>query len=253
MALVAEEYDPYVILYGVPWKTYCAIDDALGEYHTRHTYSRGALEMRGVLYGVAWNDYKKFLDALGDHSLRHTYSEGTLEMMSPRKDHDWTKKLIGRMIEAMAFAFDIRIQSVGSTTLTSDDVEKGLQPDEAYYVTNEQKVRGKSTYDPDIDPPPDLAIEIDVTNTCVPRLPTFARLGIPEVWRHEDDVIRFFRLVRSGRKRGRYTEIKKSVAFRFVEPSDINEVLAKKEVLDENALVRLFLRRVRQHRKTLDN
>jgi Uma2 family endonuclease len=252
MALVAEDYDPYVVLYGIPWKTYCEIDDALGEYHTRHAYSRGALEMRGVLYGVAWSDYKKFLDALGDYSLRHTYFEGTLEMMSPHKDHDWTKNLIGRMIEAMALAFDIPIQSVGSTTLTSDDVEKGLQPDEAYYIANERKVRGKNTYDPKTDPPPDLAIEVDVTNTCIPRLPTFAGLGIPEIWRHDEDQVRFYRRVKSGRRRGRYGEIKRSIAFPFVEPEDVNQVLAKKEVLDENTLVRMFLKRVRQRRKRSD-
>jgi Uma2 family endonuclease len=170
-------------------------------------------------------------------------------MMSPRKDHDWTKKMIGRMIEATALAFDIPIQSVGSMTLTSDEVEKGLEPDETYYVANEWKVRGRDTYEPDVDPPPDLAIEVDVTSSCVPRLPTFARLRIPEIWRHDDDRIRFYRRVKSGRRVGEYQEIRKSVAFPFVEPADINEVLSKKEVLDENALVRMFLRRVRQRRK----
>ncbi|MEX2141254.1 MAG: Uma2 family endonuclease [Pirellulales bacterium] len=248
MALVAPDYDPFVILYGVPWDMYVKIDEALGEHHTRHTYSEGTLEMRGLLYGVSWEEYKRFLDALGDFNLRHTYCEGTLEMMSPRKDHDWTKTMIGRMIEYMALSFDIPIQSVGSMTLTSDEVEKGLQPDEAYYVAHEWKVRGKDTYEPDVDPPPDLAIEVDVTNTCVPRLPTFARLHIPEIWRHDNDAVRFYRRVKSGRRRGKYQEIRKSVAFPFVEPADINEVLAKKGVLDENALVRAFLRRVRRRR-----
>ncbi len=75
----------FVLLEGVPWATYEAMLDVLGEYHPRHTYDRGALEMRSVLYGVAWEDYLELLDATADFSLRHTYDEGTLEMMSPRK------------------------------------------------------------------------------------------------------------------------------------------------------------------------
>src|SRR3990172_4302809 len=90
--------DSYVVLYAIPWKMYEGILDALGEYHLRHTYVRGALELRGLLHGVSWQDYARFLDVLGDHSVRHTYDRGELEIMSPRKDHDWIKSFIGRII-----------------------------------------------------------------------------------------------------------------------------------------------------------
>ena len=89
----------YVVLYGVPWETYEGILKTLGEYHLRHTYDRGALEMRRVLYGVTWDNYLKLLDATADLFLRHTYDEGILEMMTPRKEHDWVAGLLGRMIE----------------------------------------------------------------------------------------------------------------------------------------------------------
>ena len=42
----------YVVLYGVPRETYKGILDALGEYHLRHTYDQGTLEMRRILCGV---------------------------------------------------------------------------------------------------------------------------------------------------------------------------------------------------------
>ena len=118
--VVAESSNPYVILYGIPWETYKTILDALGAYHLRHTYIRGSLEMRGLLYGVSWHDYTRLLLALGDINLRHTYYLGTLEMMSPLKDHDWIKRLIGRMLEAMTLDLDIDVQSVGSTTLSKE-------------------------------------------------------------------------------------------------------------------------------------
>jgi len=138
--------ESYVVLYGIPWKVYEGILDALGEYHLRHTYDCGALEMPSLLHSVSWSDYMRFLDALGDRSLRHTYDGGELEIMSPRKDHDWIKSFIGRMIEYIAVSFEIDIQCIGSTTLTGERVTKGFQPDEAYYVANEAVVRGKKTY-----------------------------------------------------------------------------------------------------------
>ena len=151
---VSGQTDAHVVLHDISWESYEQILEALGEYHPRHTYDHGALEIRSVLYGVTWQDYTRFLNALGNYHLRHTFDQGTLEMMSPRKDHDWVKKFVGRIIEAVAFEFDIDIQCIGSTTVTGESVGRGFQPDEAYYIANEPLVRGKSTYDSSTDPPP---------------------------------------------------------------------------------------------------
>jgi len=242
--------DPYVVLYSIDADQYKSIHEALGEYLTRHAYSNDTLRISGLLHGVPWANYKKFLEALGDHRLRHAYSKGTLELMSPRRDHDWVKNLIGRMIETMSLKFDIPIMSVGSTTLTKDDVEKGIEPDESYYVQNELSQRGQKTYDPDIDPPPDLTVEVDVTSSCVSRTSTFAELGIPELWRYEGNAIRFYRLVKSGKRKGTYQEIPKSIAFPFVHPEDVAAALGQMELQEENAVVRLFLKLVKARRKS---
>ena len=188
----------YVVLYGVPWETYEGILETLGEYHLRHTYDRGALEMRRVLYGVTWDDYLKLLDATADLFLRHTYDEGILEMMTPRKEHDWVAGLLGRMIEALTLALDLPIQSIGSTTLRAAKGGRGIQPDRAYYLANEPRVHCKESYDPENDPPPDLAIEVDVTRSSVPRMPVFAAIGVPEVWRFTRGRLRFHRLGKAG-------------------------------------------------------
>ncbi|MGA2067293.1 MAG: Uma2 family endonuclease [Thermoguttaceae bacterium] len=226
----------YVVLDGVPWATYEGILDALGEYHLRHTYDEGALEMRRVVYGVAWEDYLKLLDATPDFSLRHTYDEGTLEMMSPRKEHDWVGKLAARMIEAFAFALDIPIQSIGSTTLRAAKGGRGLQPDEAYYLAHEPQVHCKETYEPEKDPPPDLVIEIDVTSSSIPRLPVFAKIGVPEIWRCQRGRLRFYRL-----SRGKYGLIRRSVAFPFLKPADLMRFLNRRGEIGENGVVREFV------------
>lgn len=227
----------YVVFYGVPWKTYEGILDALGEYHLRHTYDEGTLEMRRVLYGVTWEDYLKLLDATPDLSLPHTYDEGTLEMMSPRKEHDWMAKLIARMIEAFALAVDLPIQSIGSTTLRAAKGGRGLQPDETYYLANEPRVRCKETYEPEKDPPPDLAIEVDVTSSCVPRMPVFAKIGVPEVWRIERGRVRFYRL----KSKTKYETAERSVAFPFLKAADLMRFVRRRAELGENGVVREFV------------
>jgi Uma2 family endonuclease len=227
----------YVVVEGVPWETYEGILDAIGRYHLRHTYDEGALEMRRVLYGVAWEDYLKLLDATPDLYLRHTYDEGTLEMMSPGKNHEWAGKLIARMIEAFALAADLPIQSIGATTIRAAKGGRGLQPDQTYYLANEPLVRGKDTYDPKKDPPPDLAIEIDVTNTSVPRLPVFAKVGVPEVWRLDTRRrLHFYRLMKT-----KYKEIEHSIAFAFLKPADLMRFVNRRADIGENAVVREFV------------
>jgi len=246
MKTIASASPEYVILYGVPWETYEGILDALAECHPRHTYDRGTLEIRRILYGVAWESYEQFLDATAEYKLRHTYDRGTLEMMAPRKDHEWVGELLGRMIDAMALALDIPIQSVGSTTLTAVLAERGLQPDKAYYVAHEPQVRGKETYDPDKDPPPDLVVEVDVTTSSLPRLPVFAKIRVPEIWRHDGEVVRFYKLV----GRGKYEETDRSLAFPFITPADVTRFLNQRHDTDEHSVVRAWVKWARKaHRK----
>ena len=226
----------YTLLRGIPWDTYENLTDALAEHRTRHTYDRGLLEIRRVLPGVAWHEYMGVLDALGGLSIRHTYLNGWLEFMSPLKDHDWIKKLLSRMIESMCWQLKISIQSVGSMTVYKESSAGGLQPDEAYYVQSERKVRCNKKYDPKKDPPPDLAIEVDVTCSSVDRLETYARIGVTEVWRHDGKDLHFLVLGRGGK----YRSVKKSTAFAFLRPTDFQQFLEVAEEMEENEVIDKF-------------
>ena len=198
-----------------------------------------------VLYDVSWEAYEAILEAMGDRRLRHSYDRGVLEIMSPLKRHDRIKKLIARMLEAMALELDIDIQSIGSTTLRARPKQKGLEPDECYYVAHESQVRGKLDYDPERDPPPDLALEVDVTNPSVSRMPIFAGLGIPEVWRLEEETLTFLRLTREGK----YVKMPRSKAFPLLTPAVVERFLAEQFELPENEIIRNFLAWVRKAAK----
>src|SRR5688572_8965256 len=116
-----------------------------------------------VLYDVSWDTYERLLSAFGDRRLPHTYSNGALEIISATQYYDWLKGFVGRLIETAALDLDIPIKGIGSTTLRRQMKEKGLEPDECYYVRNETRVRGKRKLDLKKDPPPDLAVEIEVS------------------------------------------------------------------------------------------
>ena len=165
-------------------------------------------------------------------------------MMSPLKDHDWIKRLIGRFIETMAYDLRIEIQSIGSTTITSDLIERGFEPDEAYYVANEPKVRGKKRFEPDVDPPPDLILEVDVTSSSRSREKLYAALKVPELWRHDGNDLVFFRRTRNGQ----YKAIARSLAFPFLTPADITRFLDQAESVSETKLTRRFAQWARRRK-----
>jgi Uma2 family endonuclease len=234
--------DEYVVFHGVSWETYEAILDAIGEYHLRHTYLRGAFEFRRRLCGVSWKDYQKLLAAAGNMSLPHVYDRGELILMSPLQTHDWRKSLIGRMLETLAYEFELPIKSIGSTTIWSSRLKRGFQPDEAYYIKSELRVRGKEEFEPDVDPAPDLVLEVDVTQDSSERMEVFASVNVPEVWRIRGQDLLFFRL---GRK-GQYKEVKQSRAFAYLGPDDFTRFLAMRDEMDETAVVREFIRWARK-------
>lgn len=62
-------------------------------------------------------------------------------------------------------------------------MDKGIEPDNCFYIQNEAIVRGKNRLDLTVDPPPDLALEIDVTSRTHPSI--YEALGVPELWRFE--------------------------------------------------------------------
>jgi Uma2 family endonuclease len=249
VSIKSPEPSQYVVLHDIPWEMYEAILEALPEHHLRHTYDRGVLELRSLIDGVSWEQYEALLEACGDHYFAHTYDRGWLEiLMSPRLDHDWVKKFLGRMVETISSTLKIRIKSIGSTTVTRRSVRRGLQPDEGYYIANEPAVRFKMTFDSAVDPPPDLVIEVDVTSKSIKRMPVYAALRVPEIWRHDGSQLYFY-----GLHRAKYRKLEQSVAFPFLSPDDLMRFLNQLTKVDEMTLLDSFATWVRRQAKNRRN
>ena len=164
-----------------------------------------------VMEDVSWDYYDHTLreiEAAGRH-VRVTFDEGRMELMTLGDKHEWTKKVIARLIETYALEVDVAIFPKGSVTCRRKSLGKGLEPDESYYVSTPMPPISRGGLNLNKYPPPDLAIEVGITASSIEREPIYAALGIRELWRYDGD--RVTSLHRSAE--GTYIAADHSIAF----------------------------------------
>jgi Uma2 family endonuclease len=191
---------------------------------------------RVLLENISWQTYQSLLkDFEQQPAMRLTYDQGRLEIKMPLDPHESYKKLLGRLVEALTEELGIEVRSLGSRTCDRKDLARGLEPDQCYYIQNEQAVWDKAQIDLAVDPPPDLAIEIDMSSSSLNRLSIYADLGVPEVWRYDGAALTIYRLEAQT-----YQPCDRSFAFPQLMASDLERFLELKKTTRENALIRLF-------------
>jgi Uma2 family endonuclease len=156
-------------------------------------------EQRVMLNHVSWETYERLLAENRDASApRLTYDQGALEIMSPSAEHERLTRTLATIAELVAEESGVEFEALGSTTFRRPDLERGTEPDACFYLQNANRIRGKREIDLAIDPPPDLIIEVAITNPALDKLSIYARLGIPEIWRCDGKEVKILRL--SGNK-----------------------------------------------------
>ncbi len=193
-------------------------------------------EQRTILQNISWETFETLLAETGEHrGSRFAYDCGILEIMSPLIEHESYKSIFGNLVVVLAEELGIEIKSAGSTTLKRKSENRGIEPDNCYYIQNERAFRGKKTLDLAIDLPPDLAIEIDITNSSVNKLGIYSALGVPEIWIYNGRILQFYQLVEK-----RYVERELSGAFPLVSTTEINQFIEQSKTVGEIALIKLF-------------
>ncbi len=193
-------------------------------------------ENRIVLSDVSWSTFEALLADTDHRGSRFAYDRGNLEIMSPSLEHERLSSLISRMIEAYTEELGIPVQTARSTTLKSELKQKGLEPDESYYIANEAQIRGLDEIDLSVNPPPDLAIEVDITSSSLDQLGIYAALGVPEVWICDGAHLKIYRLQTGGE----YAIQDRSPTFPSLPPETIIGFLAKRNNTDETSWIRSF-------------
>jgi Uma2 family endonuclease len=193
-------------------------------------------ENRHLLDGMSWQFYQQFLAEIGDRPIRLTYDRGRLEIMSPLRPHEGFKSILGRMVETITEELNVPVACCGSTTLQREELQRGLEPDECYYIEHEPLVRGMGNLDLSRDPPPDLAIEIDITSSSVNRQGIYAALGVPELWRFDGEELWFLHLQPDRTYQARET----SRSFPFLRLADVVRFLEQLHDTDQTSVARAF-------------
>jgi Uma2 family endonuclease len=198
-------------------------------------------EQRTVLHNISWETFEALLKDTGeDRGSRFAYDCGTLEIMTPLFEHENPKIQFDRLIFALVEELGLEIKSAGSTTLKVKLARRGIEPDNCYYIQNEFRVRGKDKLDLETDPPPDLAIEIDITSSSVNKFNIYSTLGIGELWRYDGQNLKFYQLVD-----GQYVESEFSITFPIVSVSDMSRFVQLSKSMGEIALLKSFRNWVR--------
>lgn len=201
-------------------------------------------EQRLRLSAVPWESYVLYSDSLGERHVRVTYDRGEMEIMTLSSKHEGNKKLLGRLLEALTEEMNIDIASYGSMTCRRGDLNRGLEADESYWIKNEPIVRGRDDIDLEVDPPPDLTLEVEISRSTLDRMAIYAALRVPEVWRWNGKTLRVFLLT----ARGIYRQSQRSKAFPFLPLKEFAEFLKRTE-LSETQLLRAFRKWVRENMK----
>lgn len=192
-----------------------------------------------VLSDLSWEQYLTIGGALAERAgLRMIYLDGSLMLLTKSHGHEWLAEFFGYAVVAVAIGCEIDCEAAGGTTFRRKDQGAGAEGDKTFYFgDNAEKVRGRAEIDLSIQPPPDLAIEVEVSNPADAAMVVWGRLGVPEVWRFDEARLTLSFWAR--RPDGSYGQESRS---RFLPMFEARELVDQIPVVEELGLTRGFVR-----------
>ncbi|WP_375512959.1 Uma2 family endonuclease [uncultured Nostoc sp.] len=190
---------------------------------------------RVLLRDVTWQELETILEDLGEHrAARIAYDRGILEIMAPLPEHEDDKEIISDLVKALLEELDIEFRCLGSTTFKNQVMAQAIEPDQCFYIKNESKIRGKKRLDLTVDPPPDLALEVDITSRTHPNI--YEALKVPELWRFDKGKLQINVLLD-----GHYVESQQSLNFpKFKLIETIPQYLEQSTTAGRNETLKAF-------------
>lgn len=188
-----------------------------------------------ALHSLTWQDCENILEDLGeDRHTRIAFYQGTLEIMSPLSRHERPHRTVGYIVTTILDAQGRDWEDFGSTTFYRRG-RAGVEPDTCFYIANAALVRDcQERIDVDIYPPPDLAIESDVTSKTF--LSAYEAIAVPEIWIYRDDSLKIFLL-----SDGQYLESENSLLFPDLDIKTlIPQLVSRAIVIGASSMLREF-------------
>ncbi|HEX8282206.1 MAG TPA: Uma2 family endonuclease [Pyrinomonadaceae bacterium] len=191
---------------------------------------------------VDWDEYEHLLTQMESFHPGHrlSYDSGRLIIVSPKREHEFFKAFVSRVVHALAEELSLNIEATGATTLRRGKLMKGVEADESFYVQNAARIIGHLELDLDVDPPPDVAVEIDMSHDSLDKFPIYAALGVPEIWRYDGQSTRFYKLAGES-----YEMIQNSIALPSLTAEDLTQYLEQSKTEGQTAALKAFRRMLR--------
>ncbi len=199
------------------------------------------IETSITLKGIRWTTYQSILDDAGeDRQWRIAYDQGNLEIRMPKFEHEVPNRFLSSLIEAIADELEVEVLNAGSLRLDREDLAKAIEPDTCFYIQNESAVRNLYSISLPENPPPDLAIESDYTNSSINKLSLYAALGVSELWRIQKNAIVVYIL-----QNGKYALSETSFIFPLFPIAKFAFLLEQSQTQGQRAAVKAFRQMVR--------
>jgi Uma2 family endonuclease len=148
-----------------------------------------------TFHGVSWEDYEELLRQVGEASgLRISFDDGALTVMTLGTEHEKYTRFLEKLLTVLSLRQRINILSFGGATMKKAKDRKGVEPDACFYVQRAEVLGNRVELDFDVDPPPDIVVEVDIHHDSSMKLGIYAALGVSEVWRYEGEEVSIFLL-----------------------------------------------------------
>ncbi|PSO49036.1 MAG: hypothetical protein BRC33_08050 [Cyanobacteria bacterium SW_9_44_58] len=159
-----------------------------------------------AISNISWEEFQEILEEFGEtRNIRLCYYQNILEIMSPSASHERIHRIIAYIIITILEHQQRDWEDFGSTTLKYPDIA-GVEPDSCFYLQNAHRARNIINLDLTQVPPPDLAIECDVTSKTA--ISAYQTVKVPEVWIYDEGNLRIYQYIK-----GEYQKTLKSLAF----------------------------------------
>jgi Uma2 family endonuclease len=188
--------------------------------------------------GIPWSVYTRLADLRDDRrpGVKITFDRGRLEIMSPSFRHEKPSMRLAQIVLALVEELGLEAVCARSTTFRQEQAERGLEPDDCFYIAHFAEMLGVRDIDLAVHPRPDLVIEVDETNSSVPKEPIYAPMGVPELWRHEDGEV----IIRHLQSDQTYRTAERSLSFPLVTAPDLTHLLVNTNHLGDIAAIRHY-------------
>lgn len=188
------------------------------------------------LEGISWGEYERLLEELTEWpGMRVSYNQGRVEIMSPSFQHESYIGVISWMAHILSEEIGVNVESAGATTYKQERLLKGSEGDQSFYVQNASAIIGKRQIDLDVDPPPDIVVEVDITSESLSKFPIYAAFGVPEIWRYDGEQTRIYHLVNED-----YVEAAASLSFSFLAAQAMTDFLEQSKTQGQTEALAAF-------------